>query len=201
MANPRLALLQLKAKLAAKTVGAIMAQPQYALMAMLAAWLFFELVYWMFNMSALQAVLASSSVSPGDKVAVLASPFTAIFAASGMFVGAMMVLLAIIQGINIAVLAYIMSQQRTINAKAVSGGSLVGILALVGLGCPACGTSLVTPIVAMVASGSAVAVAESITRIALPVALVAGVAGLYYAGLQAANVRALREQVEAKVAA
>ena len=78
---------------------------------------------------------------------------------------------------------------------------MVGILALVGLGCPACGTSLVTPIVAMVASGSAVAVAESITRIALPVALVAGVAGLYYAGLQAANVRALREQVEAKVAA
>lgn len=196
MTLARITLLKLKFMLAAKTVGSVIRQPRYGLMAMVTAWLFFELVYWAFNMSALRTVLVSTAVPFADKLAVLTSPFTAIFDASGVATGTVMVLLAIVQGMNVALLAYIMSEQRTINAKAVGGGSLVGILALIGLGCPACGTSLVTPLVAMVASGSAVAVAESITRIALPVALVAGVVGLYFSGVQAANVRALREQVE-----
>ena len=101
-----------------------------------------------------------------------------------------MIAISLVQGQSIAALVYTLRHQQKFDAVAITGGSVAGFLAIIGLGCPACGTSLVTPIVAIFVSGSAIAVSESITHIALPLALLVGLYGLYAIGLKAASARA-----------
>ncbi len=186
----KLAFLRIKAALAFKTIVWILRQWRYALVALIVSWLFFELVYWMFNLSILGFILSSGSLSLLDKISVLMSPFASVANTNGVVSVGLMIGLAIIQGISVAVLAYTVIHQRKLEAGIIGGGSIIGLMAIIGLGCPACGTSLVTPIVAIFISGSAVAVSESISRVALPIALLIGLYGLYAIGLKATNAKA-----------
>jgi hypothetical protein len=163
---------------------------RYAVLATLVAILFFEFIFWMFNMPVLTIILTSGNLSIIDKLNVLASPIKSINSISGTFVVVMMLILAVVQGISIAELTYTIRHQKKIDSKLIGGSSLVGLLAIIGLGCPACGTSLLTPIVALFVSSSAVAVSEKITAIALPLAIIIGIYGLYVIGLKAASARA-----------
>jgi hypothetical protein len=151
---------------------------------------FFELIYWLFNIDLAILLFGNPSISIAKKLEVFVSPLTTISNENGTFATMQMWLISIIQGINIALLTYIVRHQRKLDAGAIGGSSFVGILAIIGLGCPACGTSLVTPIVAMFASGSAVVVSESIVAIVLPLAILIGLYGTYSLGIKAANVRA-----------
>jgi len=181
--------LSVKLKLSVKTLLWLLAQWRYSLLACIVAVLFFELMYWLFNLSVLGIILGSGNVSFTEKVSVLLSPFHSVAAASGVFLFILMVLVSLTQGIAIASLAYIFRHQRAIDPGLIGGSSAVSLLALLGLGCPACGTSLLTPIVAIFVSGSAVAVSERIMNILLPFAFLAGLYGLYAVGLKLANVR------------
>ncbi len=179
----------IKLRLSAKNLGWLLSRWQYSVLASIVALLFFELMYWLFNLSVLGIILGSGNVTLAEKVAVLASPFHAIAAASGTSMLILMLLVSLVQGISIAALAYVFRHQKTIDPSLVGGSSVVGLLAVLGLGCPACGTSLLTPIVAIFVSGSAVAVSERIMLVLLPFALIIGLYGLYVVGLKVANAR------------
>ena len=181
-------LLWTKLRLAATTIVSILSQWRYLLLACIIAILFFELTYWLFNLPFLGVILASSNVGFGEKLAVLASPFASIAQVSGLYTVILMVLLSLAQGISIAMLAYVVKHQKKLDAELLGGSSLVSLLALVGIGCPACGTSLLTPIVALFVSGSAVALSEKIMVFLLPFALIVGVYGLYAIGLKTATI-------------
>lgn len=163
---------------------------RYALLALLIAVLFFELVYWFFNFPVLSTIVFSGNVSLIEKLQVLSSPVQSIGAASGGLLLTFMLLLALVQGILLASLIYVVRQQRKVDDKLVSGSSFATLFAIIGLGCPACGTSLITPVVALFISGSAVTVSQRITLVATPLALGIGLYGLYAVGLKLANVRA-----------
>lgn len=178
-----------KLQLSLKTIGWVMSQWRYAALALAIAVLFFELMYWLFNLSFLGIILASGNVTFLEKLNVLASPVQSIASVSGVHTLILMLLLSLLQGISIAMLTYIIRHQRKLDANLVGGSSLVGLLAIIGIGCPACGTSLLTPIVALFVSGSAVAVSERIIIFLLPFALAVGLYGLYAVGLKAANIR------------
>ncbi len=183
-----------KLKLSLKTTLWLLSRWRYTALATLVAIIFFEFIYWMFNMSVLTIILTSGNLSIIDKLNVLASPIKSINGISGTFVLTMMLLLAVIQGISIAALTYTIRHQKKIDSKLIGGSSLVGLLAIIGLGCPACGTSLLTPIVALFVSSSAVAVSEKITAFVLPVAVIIGLYSLYAIGLKAAGARAHHAQ-------
>lgn len=186
----KLSFILLKIKMSAHALGWLFSKKTYLLFAVLIAILFFEFMYWAFNFDAFRVIMLSSNVSFTEKLNVLLSPIEAIGAASGVVVVGMMISLSVLQGVNIAALTYIIRHQQKVDSKLLGGGSFVGILALIGLGCPACGTSLITPLIAVFVSGSAVAIAEQITLIALPFAIAMSLYGMYVLGQRLATVRA-----------
>lgn len=163
------------------------------MLAVLLAFLFFEIVYWLFNLGVLGVVLGSG-LALADKLIFLLSPFRDIFSSTSGIVGAMVILVAVIQGVNLAVLVYTVKHLKRLNTGVISGGSIAGLLAAIGLGCSVCGTSLLVPIVAVFASTSAVAISEKLTIIASPLAVIIGLIGLYYLGIQVANINAKLKQ-------
>ncbi len=191
--NPKLALLITKVKLSFNTVGWVLAKWRYALLALVTAFLFFELIYWMFNLGILFTILGSGGVSVIEKINVLLSPIQSITSTNGIFVALLMVILSILQGVNIAVLAFTMRHQQKVDPTLLGGSTLVGLLALIGLGCPACGTSLITPVVALFVSTSAVAISEKIMLVMLPLAIIIGLYGIYVLGLRASTARAQQQ--------
>lgn len=193
--NDQFALIKTKIGLSARTVFSIMKKPKYLGLAFLVMIMFFELTYWLFNLNILTKILTSGNITLLEKGEVLLSPIEAIGTTNGSFQVIMMLVLSALQGIMIAALTYVIRNQKTVDAKLIGGSTIAGLLAVIGLGCPSCGTSLITPIVAIFISGSATSVSESITNIALPVAILVALFGLYVIGLRAANVRATTEQV------
>lgn len=188
-------LFVIKARLSAKTLSWLMTKWRYALLALLVALLFFELMYWLFNLNILTTILLSGNVSFGDKLAVLASPLRSILVSSGATTLVLMIILSLVQGLNIAALTYVVRHQQKLDTEAIGGSSIISLLVLFGLGCPACGTSLITPIVAIFVSGSAVAVSEQIMMFILPIALLVGLYGLYVIGIKTANARVAAEGI------
>lgn len=186
----RLSLVIAKLQLSISAVVWLLSKWRCAGLALLIAVLFFELIYWLFNFRVLSTIIFSGNVSLVEKLQVLVSPVQSIGAATGGFLLTFMLLLALVQGILLAGLIYIIRQQRKLDDKLVSGSSFATLFAIIGLGCPACGTSLVTPVVALFISGSAVTVSQQITLVATPLALGIGLYGLYAIGLKLANVRA-----------
>ena len=186
----KLTFFSIKLKLSAKTVGWVLSRWRYALLAIVTAFLFFELIYWMFNLGVLFTILGSGGVSITEKINVLLSPLGSVATSSGVYVASLMVILSLLQGINIAVLAFTMRYQQKTDPSLLGGSTFVGLLALIGLGCPACGTSLITPVVALFVSTSAVAVSEKIMLVVLPLAITIGLYGIYVLGLRASAARA-----------
>lgn len=183
-------LFRLKFLLSLRTLGWLFRRWQYALLAVLFAVLFFELVYWLFNLGLLGSLLGSRNLTIGDKFRLLASPFTAVKDASGTGLFIMMAVISIVQGLSLSALIYAIKHQSKVDSELLGGGVIVGLLAVIGLGCPACGTSLLLPIVTTFASGSAVAISEKITLISMPIAIIVGLYGLYVLGLRISTIRA-----------
>lgn len=186
----RLHYIWVKVKLSARTVVWLMRQWRYSLLAFIVAILFFELLYWLFNLEFLTIILMSGNVTLVEKISVLYSPLTSIAATNGLPTVIMMVCVALLQGVSIAMLTYTIRHQKKLDSELLGRSSIVSLLAIIGIGCPACGTSLLTPIVALFVSSSAVAVSERIMIVLLPLALLVGLYGLYAIGLKAATIRA-----------
>lgn len=178
-----------KLKLSLHTVGWVLSQWRYSLLAFATAVLFFELIYWMFNLSVIITILGSNSVSVVEKINVLMSPIGSIVTSSGSFVALLMIILSLLQGINIAVLVFTIRHQKKVDPSLLGGSTFVGLLALIGLGCPACGTSLITPVVAIFVSTSAIVISEKIMLAVLPIAIIVGLYGIYVLGLRAATAK------------
>ncbi len=183
--------LKIKARLSLKTVMWIMSKWRYAIAALLISIFFFELIYWVFNLNIFWSVISSTKISLFDKLSFMASPLESVVQLSGYASAITMMLLSITQGISIAILIFIIRHQKKVDSEMVGRSSLIGILAIIGLGCPACGTSLLTPIIAIFVSGSAVTVSEQITIITLPIALLISIYGLYTLGLKGATVKVM----------
>ena len=186
----RLALLWAKLKLSCATILWLFRQWRYILIAVIAALAFFELIYWLFNYDLISLLFFNPAIDISTKISVFLSPLTTMSNANGTLATIEMWLIALIQGINIALLTYVIRHQRKVSAGALGGSSFVGLLAIIGLGCPSCGTSLITPVVALFASSSAAIVSESINVVVLPLAIMIGLYGIYVLGIQVANVRA-----------
>lgn len=183
--------LWLKVKLSCRTAGWVLKQWRYALLALVSAVTFYELIYWLFNLGTFQTVITSGNLGLVERLRFAVDPLLSLGVTNGVYTAVLMLSVSIIQGISIAVLIYTIRHQQKVDTAFLGGSGFVGLLAVIGLGCPSCGTSLLTPIVAIFVSGSTVAISESLTRIALPIALTVGVYGLYAVSLKAAGARAI----------
>lgn len=92
----------------------------------------------------------------GTSLALMGDCFTSLH-------GLVLVLLALMQGLAVAGIVFALRNREKDQAiNHASTSSIASVLAIVTLGCPTCGITLLTPILTMIAGASAVAMAERI---------------------------------------
>lgn len=183
--------LPLRMKLSAiSLVKLLYFKPAYLLMAVGVSVVFYEFIFWFLNLGLLQYLLASPYLSIQDKFGMLTGSYSGIFTLPFSPLALMLFLVSIFQGISVSALVYTMRQERLTRRtflKDFSGTGFAGVLSVLGLGCAACGTSLVTPIVTFLFATSSVAVAEAVGLYAAMLALIVSIVTVYLTGLKVSS--------------
>lgn len=188
------ALTKLKTHLSLKTTGKILSRWRYGVIALAVSIVMFELLYWMLNLRLFTTLMFSPALGMKDRLWLLTDPLREIFTNNGMVIGISIVLLSLLQGATIAIIVFSVRNSQNGMLKSFGGASAAGILGALGLGCPSCGTSLITPIVALFVSGSTVSIAQGIARVIMPLSVAVAVYALYVAGTKASTALVMADQ-------
>lgn len=114
-----------------RVIREVFSSPFFAVLALVTALLFFTLSNWLPNYPLIFGSLFSAHLSGGEKLLLLTNMFFEFRIAT--------LLVAILFGINIALLAYLFSRKRM--ALGASGTGFFGVLAgFLGIGCASCGS-------------------------------------------------------------
>ena len=188
----KIKILKLKLKVSLKSLIWFFKSYKRILYALIIAVIFLQILYFSFNWSLLNVVITSPNLSPLEKFNFLISTFNSVLQSNGLFQFILIICVSLIQGLSILTIIYIIKNQNN-NIKYASNNIFISFLVLIGLGCPSCGTSILTPILSIFISGSAVGLSETITSFVLPVAFLMGIYGLYILGLRLSSIQAQRK--------
>ncbi len=124
---------------------------------------------WLFNIDQLlEVVLGDSGLGLLDRLDFLLNGFINIFRYVNGFIPIAMILIALMQSATLTLMVSRRLFSRKDGAQQVTSISF----SLAGVGCVACGGSILTPILGLVASSVSVTLAEPISRVLLVIALV-----------------------------
>lgn len=181
---------QLKLRVAGHGLIGTLRRPRYLLLALVLSVMFTELIYWLDNLPLLHYVLTVPTLSPAAKLQFMAGTYADLWQSTASPLAVSLLLLSVVQGCTLSLLVFTLRRQRAGgNAiRAIGGSGLAGVLATLGLGCAACGTSLLTPILVFLFSTSSVALADQVGLGVAIVGLLAGGYGLYAVASKAAAV-------------
>lgn len=160
-------------------------KPQYLALAAIVSVVFYEVIFWFLNLGLMQHLLTSSSLTLSDKWHIIASSYGAVFMQPYSPLALMLFAVSVLQGVVVAALVYTIRCERQFShdfIKDLGGTGLAGALAVVGLGCAACGTSLVTPILAFFFTTSSAALADEVGLYAAGLSLIVAIVTVYLAG-------------------
>ncbi len=182
--------IKLKLQVASTGFRRVLRRPRYVILAAVLSVVFLEFIFWLNNLPMLQYILTVPTLSLAVKMQFLASTYTSVWQSSSSPLAISLLVLSLIQGATLSILIYIVRHQRADTAalKAVGNSSLASILATLGLGCAACGTSLITPILVLLFSSSSIVLAERVGAIVTVAGMVAGLYALYSISLRAASI-------------
>lgn len=162
-------------------------KPQYTLLAAVISILFYELIFWFLNLGLAQYLLTTPFLTIADKLELIVGSYSGIFTYPFSTLAMTLFLVSVLQGLAIAALSCTIrrdQQDKRSILKGLSGTGVAGIFSVFGLGCAACGTSLVMPILTLLFASSSVALAETVGLYSAYVALIAAVISLYLVGLK-----------------
>lgn len=178
----------IKIKLSLRSVGAVISRPLYAAYAFIFAFMFMQLILWGINFSVAQYVIRTANITIISKIDFFASATRDVFINIFVSSNALLIAVSVLQGIVIATLLYVIKYNRSVDKKVIGSSVFATALATIGLGCVACGTSLLVPIVAIFASSSAAVITKSLTTPVLVLSILISIFSLYKTGLQASTV-------------
>jgi len=123
---------------------------RYVILTIIVAAFVFTFAVWLPNLKLISEVVFNSSASVIAKINFLLSLFGSIQTNFSPVSATYTIVIAVLFGINIALLAYYI---RSIRSKIPSSGAALSLGGLVsgafGIGCAACGTFILTPILAL----------------------------------------------------
>lgn len=158
--------------------------PSYLCLAIASGVIIYTVLFWLNNMDLLGYVLGTPTIPVGTKLQLLAGTFTSIwsYGVSWLLLGTLCI--ALLQGLLLAAMVYLVRKQRQFSKAARTAGQAgaTGLLAALGLGCSACGTSIITPLVAGLGASASHTAATMIGNLATLLALVASIIALYITG-------------------
>jgi hypothetical protein len=141
-----------------KVFQEVFSEPKYVALSLGISTLVFSFSVWLPNWRLIFAVFASPEVSFLEAISIVFSLFLSIGTNFTVLSATYTVTIAILFGVNIALLAYYMSARR--GSLRTHGGALgVGglVSGIFGIGCASCGTFILTSVLALVGAGGAVA--------------------------------------------
>lgn len=162
-------------------------KPSYFFLAAGVSIVFYELIFWFLNLGLLQYLLTSPFLTVADKFGMLIGSYGDIFSMPLSPLAITLFAVSIFQGVAVAALVYSIRKERLMRKsilKDFGGTGVAGVLSVLGLGCAACGTSLVTPILTFFFATSSVAVAEEVGLYSAVLALVVSLITVYLTGLK-----------------
>lgn len=189
MASSRI-LFGLKLKLSLLSVAKVLTRPMYLLITLGVSWLFLGVLVWLTNISLLRFALVGSSLSIVGKLDFVLSGYRSIITNFEPLAALLVVLLSILFGINTALLVFVkrgsLSQERA-SSKQSFGAALASV---VSVGCAACGTSILAPLLSGVGAAASVGFVELLGVVANIVAFSLLAFSIYTLGQRAATVLA-----------
>jgi len=121
-------------------------KPSYISLAVVVSFLIFFVSIWLSNFGLLKLTLTSKIFSLSTKFKILYTSLESIRTNFTPLSGVLIVLLAIMVGINIAMLVYYFKKKSALEKTA--GTSVFGIIAgFLGIGCASCGSVLITSLI------------------------------------------------------
>jgi hypothetical protein len=138
------------------TVVRVYKNTRYALLTAVASFLFFTGALWLPNISLIERFVASDSQTYVNKITFLFSLYGSVFSSHTLYSATVAVVIAVLSGVNVSLLVYYIrrAQKASTGMKRTSvtslGGLIVGIL---GVGCAACGSVVVTALLALFGVG------------------------------------------------
>lgn len=139
--------------------GQVFRNPAYSTIAGILAVAAFLFSVWLPNFGLIGEVVQSSSISLGAKINFLASLIGGIKTNFSILSAGYIVLISGLFGVNVAMIIYYLRQKRTLVSKqelAVGAGGIAsGVL---GIGCAACGSFLLSGALSLGIASSAVAI-------------------------------------------
>lgn len=132
-------------------------KPQYITIAAIVSVAVFVFSTWLQNLKLLGFVLGSSA-SISTKTSLLASMVGSIATNFTVFSASYTVAIAVLFGINIALVVYFFVRRKDFFQQSrAAGGSIFGLVAgMLGVGCAACGTLVIAPLLALVGAAGLV---------------------------------------------
>ena len=129
----------------------------YVVIAGVVASAVFALATWLPNLKLIFQVITSSTTSLAAKFGIPVSLLRSITTNFTIFSASYTIAIALLFGINAAMIIYYFKQQKTISKQsgiAGFGGLISGIF---GVGCAACGTLVLAPLLALIGAGGILA--------------------------------------------
>lgn len=132
---------------------------RYLALAGVTAFIVFTLAVWLPNFKLIIQVLTSSTANIADKWSILAGLFGSITTNFTFISASYTIIIALLFGINVAMVMYYMRRNKeTSNKVGATGAGFGGLVSgFFGIGCAACGTIILGPLLALVGAGGLVA--------------------------------------------
>lgn len=130
----------------------------FVLLAATTAFVIFVLTTWLGNLGLIWQIITSGGLPLVDKLGVMVALTGSIGTNFTIFSAACTIAIAILFGLNLAVMIYAVRERQMIvrqSGPALSAASLGGLISgLFGIGCAACGTFLLSPALAFLGVGT-----------------------------------------------
>lgn len=142
------------APVALKNTLYILANPLYALVAVVAAFVVCGLFIWSLNLPVLWYVITEAPLTIGKKLGFMLYGYKSVVQGGDKLFSVLAITASLLAGIQTALLVRVLRQRSSPGKKQTAvGGSGLG-LAILSSGCMACGTSLLAPVLASVGATS-----------------------------------------------
>ncbi len=155
-----------------RKIGSVLAKPKYLAVAITAWLITLGLLLWLFSFDTLLYVLTLQNYEASQKVSFFLSPFINSF--TFFFrdpVTATRMIFSVLAGISFALFLYARNSQPTGPSQRVKSFSGLGI-ALLGSGCVACGTSLISPVLIGAGAGTTAVIGAAVGTIGYIIGIV-----------------------------
>lgn len=140
-------------------------RPGYLVLAIISGFIFYQIIFWFLNIGLAQYLFTNPYLTIADKLDLIWGSFAGLFRPPVSVTGLMLLTVSLLQGIAIAGLTYTIRsnlQDKLQQRGAIGSLGVAGFLSVIGLGCAACGTSLIMPIISLFTATTSASLADEI---------------------------------------